>query len=107
MQIVVQRGTGDNPGAEIGHVLLCTEEVILARGRQQLDYSAPNRMVVSPRCGSLEYQAPTVLVELRDAEKTRRGQLIYWSKSGTLTEREDAAEWSVECNLQVECLDEA
>lgn len=106
MQIIVQRGSGDKPGSAISSPILVGEDVKQARGRQELDYAAPGRMNVSLTCGSLPYCAPAQVVELKDAERVDRGQLTYWSKSGSLRDRGAQSEWQLRTNLRVERRDD-
>ena len=106
MQIIVQRGLGDNPGADISSTILVTESAKLARGRQELDAAAPGRMNVALVCGSLLYCAPGKVVEMKDSERTDRGQLTYWSKTGMLVDRETESEWQLRTNLHIERLED-
>ncbi len=106
MQIIVQRGAGDHPGPDIAGELLTTRQAMLARGRQQLDYYAPDRMLTTVAAGALPHRYPGELIGVKHAEGSPVGMLRVWAKSGNLVEGENTVEWSLETNLQVELLDD-
>jgi hypothetical protein len=100
MQITVSRAPTDNQGPDIVDDLLTTDQVGLARGRRNVDYSSTNRINESCQCPAHSYIPTGSLAGVTEAADKWRGLNRYWSL--TLTVDTGGESFTADTRLSIE-----
>jgi hypothetical protein len=98
MKIDVMRAPGDKRGPEIVDALLVTEEACRARGTQEIDANATNRVIERGNCPLHSYMETGSLVNVTNDLGSYRGKL----KSYAFTIDINGAEFSCTSAVTIE-----
>ena len=100
MSITVTRGAGDRQGGDVIDPLLTSDQVAIARGRREIDYSISSRINEQCQCPKHDFIATGSLAQVIETEKKWRGIVRYFSL--TLTLDGDGSYFTADTGLHIE-----
>ncbi len=81
MGIIAQRPPADKPGPDIVSSVLTDLESQLERGRQEINYNVPDKLITSGRILEVSYIRPGDMAEIKSGSETIRGKVLSFGIS--------------------------